>query len=89
MKDAVQGDEERVARYKSLLSLCLLPVTSNYLQPAPIGFFLIPECKDSYHYLSGMGGYCSVPQSCLTLCMDCSTPGFPVLHHLPDGAREQ
>jgi len=26
----------------------------------------------------------SVTQSCLTLCdlMDCSTPGFPVLHHL-------
>ena len=28
---------------------------------------------------------CSVAQSCLTLGdpMDCSTPGFPVLHHLP------
>ena len=27
---------------------------------------------------------CSVAQSCLTLCdsLDCSTPGFPVLHHL-------
>ena len=27
---------------------------------------------------------CSAAQSCLTLCdpMDCSTPGFPVLHHL-------
>ena len=27
---------------------------------------------------------CSVTHSCLTLCdhMDCSTPGFPVLHHL-------
>ena len=27
---------------------------------------------------------CSVTQSCLTLCdsMDCSTPGFPVLHYL-------
>ena len=27
---------------------------------------------------------CSVTQSCLTLCnsMDCSMPGFPVLHHL-------
>ena len=32
---------------------------------------------------------CSVPQSCLTLCdpMDCSTPGFPVLHHLPELAQ--
>ena len=30
------------------------------------------------------GFCCSVTQLCLTLCdpMDCSTPGFPVLHHL-------
>ena len=29
---------------------------------------------------------CSVAQSCPTLCdpMDSSTPGFPVLHHLPE-----
>ena len=29
---------------------------------------------------------CSVAKSCLTLCdpLDCSTPGFPVLHHLPE-----
>ena len=29
---------------------------------------------------------CSVAQLCLTLCdtMDCSTLGFPVLHHLPE-----
>ena len=29
---------------------------------------------------------CSVAKSCLTLCdpMDCSTPGFPVLHYLPE-----
>ena len=33
--------------------------------------------------------YCSVTQSCLTLCkpMDCSTPGFPVLHHLLELAQ--
>ena len=32
---------------------------------------------------------CSVAQSCPTLCyrMDCSTPGFPVLHHLPKYAQ--
>ena len=30
--------------------------------------------------------FSSVPQSCLTLCdpMDCSTPGFPVHHQLPE-----
>ena len=29
---------------------------------------------------------CSVAHLCLTLCdpMDCRTPGFPVLHHLPE-----
>ena len=32
---------------------------------------------------------CSVTQSCLTLCnpMDCTTLGFPVLHHLPEFAQ--
>ena len=32
---------------------------------------------------------CSVPQLCPTLCdpMDCSTPGFPVLYHLPELAQ--
>ena len=32
---------------------------------------------------------CSVAQSCPTLCdpMDCSMPGFPVLHHLPEIAQ--
>ena len=32
---------------------------------------------------------CSVTQSCQTLChhMDCSIPGFPVLHHLPELAQ--
>ena len=32
---------------------------------------------------------CSVAQSCPTLYdpMDCSTPGFPVLHHLPELAQ--
>ena len=33
--------------------------------------------------------FSSVTQSCLTLCdpMDCSTPGFPVLHQLPEPAQ--
>ena len=32
---------------------------------------------------------CSVIKSCLTLCkpMDCSRPGFPVLHYLPELAQ--
>ena len=33
--------------------------------------------------------HCSVCQSCLILCnpMDCSTPGFPILHYLPEFAQ--
>ena len=33
--------------------------------------------------------YCSVANLCLTLCdhMDCSMPGFPVPHHLPEFAQ--
>ena len=32
---------------------------------------------------------CSVTQSCLTFCdpMDCSLPGFPVLHYVPEFAQ--
>ena len=32
---------------------------------------------------------CSGTQRCLTLCdpMDCSTPGLPVPHHLPEFAQ--
>ena len=32
---------------------------------------------------------CSVPKLCPTLCdpVDCSTPGLPVLHHLPEFAQ--
>ena len=35
------------------------------------------------------GSCCSVAQSCPTLCnlMDCSMPGFPVLHHLLEPAQ--
>ena len=35
------------------------------------------------------GIWCSVAQSCPTLCdpLDCGTPGFPVLHYLPEFAQ--
>ena len=37
----------------------------------------------------GGGAFSSVAQSCLILCdlMDCSTPGFLVLHHLQESAQ--
>ena len=36
-----------------------------------------------------IAGNCSVAKLCLTICnlMDCSTPGFPVLHYLPEFAQ--
>ena len=35
--------------------------------------------------------FCLVAKSCPTVCdhMDCSTPGFPVLHYLPESAQIQ
>ena len=51
--------------------------TGQKLAPPPLCFPLSPGCS------------CSVTQLCLTLCdsMDCSTPGFPVLHYLPEFAQ--
>ena len=42
------------------------------------------EMRDTYPLWSVQ--FSSVAQSCLTLCdpMDCSTPGLPVHHHLPE-----
>ena len=45
----------------------------------------------NYFWTAYLHGNCCCPftQSCLTLCnpMNCSTPGFPVLHHLPELAQ--
>ena len=50
-----------------------------------INSVLYQVCGIQEQYL----GHCSVAQSWLTLCdsMDCSIPGFPVLHHLPELAQ--
>ena len=50
------------------------------------------SCLENPHGQRSLGGYSpsvqfsSVAQLCLTLCnlMDCSTPGLPVRHHLPE-----
>ena len=47
-------------------------------------------CKKCLLYtICSINGSCSVAQSCPTLCnpMNCSMPGFPVFHHLPDLAH--
>ena len=52
-------------------------------------FFFYVTCVKSIINLLQHSCYCSVAQSCLTLRdpMDCSTPGFPVLHHIPELAQ--
>ena len=46
------------------------------------------EFHEGLKYISRIS-FSSVAQSCPTLCdpMDCSTPGFPVLHQLPELAQ--
>ena len=43
-------------------------------------------CLRQYARVASPSQFNSVAQSCLTLCdpMDCSTPGFPVHHQLPE-----
>ena len=64
---------------------CATIITSN------AGTFLLPQNETQYHRQSHLSPHayspcfcCSVAQSCPTLCdpMNCSMPGFPVLHYL-------
>ena len=47
------------------------------------------SATSSVPHMSWLNECCSVAQLCLVLFnpMDCSTPGFPVLHHLPKLAQ--
>ena len=67
------------SRRDSLLVLWLLWVLTSF------DMALFPDSMA----ICARGLCCSVAQSCPTLCdpMDCSTPGFPVLHHLPELAQ--
>ena len=53
----------------------------------PPHIFVYAACSSSFFFYHGKHSSlnCSVDQSCPTLVnpMDCSTPGFPVFHHLP------
>ena len=52
----------------------------------PIPSSAMGNCYPAFLIISSL--CCSVPKSRLTLFnpVDCSTPGFPVLHHLPEFA---
>ena len=60
----------------------LVPWSQNFSLQNWVKESLIVHKPPSLWYF---GGGCSVAQSCPTLCdsTDGSTPGFPVLHHLP------
>ena len=59
--------------------------SDNFL-PFSLG---LSEWLNFLDYVNPYQSVSSVTQSCLTLCdpMDCSTPGLPVLHHLPELAQ--
>ena len=59
---------------------CVVSINSSCLFACVFFFF--------FNFISYLPS-CSVAKSCLTFCdsMDCSMPGFPVLHHLPEFAQ--
>ena len=62
--------------------LLLWPMTSKWPNRVDILALIIP-------YMSSSPSCFSVPKLCPTLCelMDCSTPGFPLLHPLLEFAQ--
>ena len=69
-----------------------VPAFTLNVKPRIVGWWPQSSPSPSLPFSCGLSGFlhcCSVAQSCLTLCdpMDCSTPGFPVLHHLPELAQ--
>ena len=84
-----------------LFKIFLYIVSSNYQNRKALFFSCLYSCLQSYeiywsskilmakNWWSSACCCCSVAQSCLTLCrpMDCSMPGFAVLHHLPELAQ--
>ena len=64
--------------------------SGEFLIVSPLLEFLISSLECLGKMQLQKGGCCySVAKSCATICnpMDCSTQGFPVLHHLPEFAH--
>ena len=71
-------------------SNCFSGIQKGQFPPAQDTKGLLALWKNMEVLVSGAHNCCCpVAQSCLTLCnpIDCSMPGFPVLHHLPECAQ--
>ena len=79
------GETHFIAGAESLSGYYIIAVVQWLLFPSLSFLFW----KSIYMILFLICCCCSVAKLCLTLCdpMDCSTPGFPVLHHLPEFAH--
>ena len=62
-----------------------LPTKSQHECP----YFHIDFAKKDFQFVIFTNQFSSIVQLCLTFCdpMDCSTPGFPVHHQLPELAQ--
>ena len=73
------------------LCLYILPILQlEYMSDQYINLSPTPVLVARPHLLLPTQEHCcAVTQLCSTLCdpMDCSAPGFPVLHHLPELAE--
>ena len=80
------------------LMLCGLGWCRHYRMASKLCGMLVTEervnCLHSWNHVTNKTRWyccCSVTQSFPTLChpMECSTPGFPVLHYVPEIAQTQ
>ena len=90
----VNSKEISVDFLKSILMKAKLPVANCYPWTSLINMFFVVSSSSTcllsillkYENERLKLQFSSVAQSCPTLCdlMDCSRPGFPVLHQLPE-----
>ena len=85
----VAGNQSLNTAWILLPSYNLIQNKIQILDSLPFLETLKPEQRNGWVVYHMTPCCCSVAQSCLTLCdpMDCSMPGFPVLHHLPEFAQ--
>ena len=72
---------------KNFQQLVVIPIVKGFsiVNEVEVDVFLEFSC----FFYDPISSVSSVAQSCLTLCdpMNCSTPGFPVYHQLPESTQ--